>query len=155
MRALPDNICVLQMIEREWGSIDAFYNSDSPESIAKALSKSGQKYKLRELGMPLVCEYLKAMGINIVKPDLHLKRILPRLGYLDNSLTGAKLDDACIRVCYEICKEYNLTAIEVDTILWQFGVEKKLGVCGATPKCELCEAKHICPSSYIKQSYRL
>ena len=39
------------------------------------------KYKLKEMGVALVCEYLKGFGVNVVKPDTHVRRILGNLGY--------------------------------------------------------------------------
>ena len=49
--------------------------------MVKELSIFYSKNKLKCMGVPLVCEYLKGVGIGVVKPDVHLRRIIGRLGY--------------------------------------------------------------------------
>lgn len=123
--------------------------------------------KMNEMGAALVCEYLKGFGISVVKPDVHVCRVLNRLGYIDNEsdVLGA------IDVCYKIADEYDTylkekitkaglpsitsTVVVVDTILWQFAAKGKLEICIADtynkkgkcfrPKCNECKARVKCP----------
>ena len=139
MESLSENIQTLQRIAADHGSIDHYYNSTDIDVVIKSLAYSGKKYKLNYMGLALVCEYLKGAGLDIIKPDIHVCRIIGRLGY---SKHNPATDWEAIDVSRSIAAEYNLSMAAVDTILWQYGVENKLGICGAEPKCSDCLAEH-------------
>ena len=141
MESLSENIQTLQRIAADHGSIDHYYNSSPIVDVVKSLGDSGRKYKLKWMGRPLVCAYLMGMGYDICKPDVHVCRIIGRLDYSKKSPKCATNMEA-IKICEAIATEYDLLLVEVDTILWQYGVENKLGICGAEPKCSDCPVEH-------------
>ena len=49
------------------------------------------------MGVALVCEYLKGVGVDIIKPDVHVRRIIGRLGY-------SKHNPATVRETMDVCK---------------------------------------------------
>ena len=140
MKDLKNNIEQLEQIERkEVGGIDGYYRSPDKVALVKSLSEG--HYKLNWMGVALVCEYLKGVGVNTIKPDSLLMRLLNRLGY-------AKKATDCweaIRICEDIAQEYGLSMPMVDTILWQYCARGKFEVCTDDPKCALCGVKN-CPS---------
>lgn len=142
MNTLKDNIAVFERIDRDYGSIYNYYSSKKAHDLVKELSIFYSKNKLKCMGVPLVCEYLKGVGIGVVKPDVHLRRIIGRLGY--SSQTPAD-EWETIHICDEIVAEYNLPHHEVDSILWQYCANGKFAVCGATPNCKKCGVTN-CPS---------
>lgn len=112
------------------------------------------KYKLKEMGVALVCEYLKGFGVNVVKPDTHVRRILGNLGYSKKQGKDASVYEA-IKICDEIANEYSSElskrtsilppAILVDTIIWQYGAKEKAEICTKkNPKCSICKAQRDC-----------
>ena len=112
------------------------------------------KYNLKEMGVALVCEYLKGFGVNVVKPDTHVRRILGNLGYSKKQGKDASVYEA-IKICDEIANEYSSElskrtsilppAILVDTIIWQYGAEEKAEICTKkNPKCSVCKAQRDC-----------
>ena len=112
------------------------------------------KYKLKEMGVALVCEYLKGFGVNVVKPDTHVRRILGNLGYSKKQGKDASVYEA-IKICDEIANEYSSElskrtsilppAILVDTIIWQYGAEEKAEKKKKkNPKCSICKAQRDC-----------
>ena len=113
MIGLSDNIKTLQQIATDCGTIDNYYNSTAIDVLIKSLSTPGQKYKLKGMGTPLVCEYLKGVGFDIIKPDVHVCRIVGRLGYSKHN--PATLQEA-LDVCKAITDEYNLSQVAVDTV---------------------------------------
>lgn len=145
MNNLRSNIKTLQQIATDFGSIDDYYNSTDKYILIKSLSNSGQKYKLKYMGVALVCEYLKGVGVDIIKPDVHVRRIIGRLGY-------SKHNPATVRETMDVCKaiaeEYNLSQAAVDAIFWQYGANAKFKICDSAPKCNLCNVKN-CPSRKI------
>ncbi len=145
MSAFVNNVKKLKDIEKTHRSIDAFYNKVIADrglaGLIEMLSSDNIEYGLDFMRIPLVCEYLKGMGFEVVKPDTHVKRILKRLHFSKPRVNDFEI----IRICEEIADEYGLSPVEVDTILWQFGAEGILNICGATPDCSKCKAL-TCPS---------
>ena len=83
MLSLHENIRTFEKIEKEYGSFDSFVLSDTINNIAIQLSTSNSRYKLKQIGFALALEYLRNVGLDVGKPDLHIRRILSikRLGY--------------------------------------------------------------------------
>lgn len=133
MQSLKDNIETLERIAKDYGSVDNYYNNIDIKELLKSLSAG--KYKLKQMGVPLVSEYLKGIGIDIIKPDVHVCRILTRLGY---SKSNKITEDEAFDICCAIAKEYNLTNVDVDAILWQYGARNYFEVCCDKPKCSKC-----------------
>lgn len=145
MLNLSGNIKTLQRIAFDFGTIDNYYNSTATDALIKSLSVSGQKYKLKYMGTPLVCEYLKGVGLDIIKPDVHVRRIIGRLGYSKHN--PATVQEA-LDVCKAIADEYNLPQVAVDTVFWQYCAKDKFEICSDVPKCNRCGAKN-CPSKNL------
>lgn len=150
MQALIDtNIPILIQIEREHGSIDAFYQESIDEdstlkTLVKLLSAPHSDYKLGQMGEALTAEYLKNVGYDIAKPDRHIRRIL-----------GSKALGCCARevvpifeafdLVAEIAKELGKPAAEVDYILWAYCANGYGGICTKeNPKCDICAARAHC-----------
>lgn len=136
MTGLKDNILIFERLEEEYGSMDDFVMSDEPVEIAKKLSKG--EYKLKGVGLALACEYLKGVGIDVIKPDIHICRILGRFGY---SKTEKATDKEAIAIIDDISREYNMPKMEIDTILWQYCAKGYLEICDSNPKCHICDIK--------------
>lgn len=145
MLNLSGNIKTLQRIASDFGTIDNYYNSTDVNTLIKSLSDSRKKYKLKWMGVALVCEYLKGVGIDIIKPDQHVCRIIGRLGYSKHN--PATVQEA-LDVCKTIADEYDLSQAAVDTVFWQYCAKDKLEICSDAPKCNRCGAKN-CPSKNL------
>ena len=142
MQCLKSNIETLEKIEKENGSISGYYATTNLVDVIKNLSQSGKNYKLNYMGIPLVCEYLKGVGVEVIKPDSLLCRLLGRLGY-SKKIPATPWE--AIEICKEIGDEYGLSQAEVDTILWQYCAKDKFEVCTDKPKCAQCGV-YNCPS---------
>ena len=81
------------------------------------------------------------MGIDIVKPDLHLKRILAtdRL-----NLVSSKSDYTVIERCIQLSNEIGISQIKIDYLLWNYCSKGYGEVCTKKPKCEKCVIKEFC-----------
>ena len=145
MLNLSGNIKTLHRISSDFGTIDNYYNTTATDTLIKSLSVSGQKYKLKYMGVPLVCEYLKGVGIDIIKPDQHVCRIIGRLGYSKHN--PATIQEA-LDVCKAIADEYNLPQVVVDTVFWQYCAKDKFEICSDTPKCKYCGVQN-CPNKIL------
>lgn len=141
MYSLKHNIEIFQNIIKEYGSMDNFVTSDAPYNIAKKISSG--KYKLQQIGFPLAMEYLRNVGIDTVKPDVHICRILGKERLALSKYDVAKEQEAA-DIIKDIADKVGLTASEVDYIFWQFCANGYAEICTKKPKCEICKAKKYC-----------
>lgn len=137
MLALSENIQTLERIAREHGSVDEYIRKVDLVTVVRSLSEPNGEYKLKCMGIRLVCEYLKNIGVEVVKPDTLLCRLVGRLGY---SKTIPASPWEAIEICKEIGKAYNESQSFVDTVLWQYCAKKPhyFELCTEKPKCEKC-----------------
>ncbi|OJX39967.1 MAG: hypothetical protein BGO78_14370 [Chloroflexi bacterium 44-23] len=141
MVVLSENINTFKRIVANHGSLDAFLEKEDAMAIATALSYPGT-YKLKQIGLALALEYLKNVGIEAIKPDVHIMRILSssRLGYLkDNSDEY----EAIIEVL-ALAEEAQSNAIYLDNLLWLLGAQNYGNICKKDPSCNLCGFIEIC-----------
>ncbi len=134
MFVLKYDIEQLEKIAIDHGSIDTYYNAMNENALVDELA-NGRIYKLRLLGKPLVSEYLKNVGVDIIKPDVHVCRILGRLGFSEHSPATMK---EAFEICDNLSKQYHMSKVEVDSILWRFCAKGQFELCTANPKCTKC-----------------
>lgn len=141
MESLAPNIARLRRIAAEFGSVDAFVVSDSPERIAGLLSSPGD-YKLRQVGPALAYEYLRNVGIRVAKPDVHVRRILSgeRLGYFASLPNEAET----VRKVDELAKKAGIGATYLDNLLWLYCAQDYGAICTANPRCSVCPLAERC-----------
>ena len=136
-------IATLRSIEKEYGSLDAFVISAPAHEIVKTLADYKSKYKLRNMGEALCWEYLRNVGIDGAKPDVHLRRFLgsERMGK-DNHVIATVPE--VIDTVRRLPKESGLSMAAIDNIVWSFCSEQYGEICGASPKCGECPVREHC-----------
>ena len=150
MKALVEkNINLLLAIEKDYGNIDAFYTRLSKcdatyKTLIHSLSDSESEYKLTQMGIPLVAEYLRNVGYDIAKPDRHIQRILGRdiLGLSEHKIVPL---DECFDIVFALAQATNRNVAEVDYILWAYCSKGYGEICTKNnPKCDDCTIKMYC-----------
>ena len=103
------------------------------------LASWGKRYKLKQIGFALALEYLRNVGLDVGKPDLHIRRILSikRLGY--SKYEEVKEKEA-VKIIDDITRESENSPMYIDLILWSFCSN----ICGETPKCDICKIRESC-----------
>ena len=136
IQTLPENIACFYRIENEWGGVDVFVQSDKPAVIARELGE-GRRYKLKQVGFTLALEYLRNVGIDAAKPDMHICRIIgpQRLGWARNDPSPFAAAD----IIREKAEEIGASAAYLDGLLWLFGAKGYGDICGAMPNCGACQ----------------
>lgn len=141
LKTLKNNIKTLEEIEKDYGTLDNFVISNEPNTIANILYTG--KYKLEQVGISFGLEYLRKVGINTCKIDSQIKRLLgsKRLGFTsrENATTLQAMN-----IIKKISEANNLTDIEVESILWQFCINRGANICSENPKCNKCQLKDKC-----------
>ena len=64
MAEVNHNVRVLQSIEADYGAVDVFLTGSPVNEVVKKLSDSKSKYKLNQMSIALVCEYLRNVGVD-------------------------------------------------------------------------------------------
>lgn len=146
MQSLSENIYRLKEIEKKHGSLDDFVLMSSPEEIATLLA-TNKEYKIKYMGFALALEYLRNVGINEIKPDIHIRRIVgnKRLSLVDKEEPNEK--DA-IKAIKKLSEESGLSVAEVDAYLWLYCATGYCNICGAVPQCTQCSIAEYCKRSF-------
>jgi thermostable 8-oxoguanine DNA glycosylase len=81
-------------------------------------------------------EYLRNVGIEAVKPDQHICRMVgpERLGLTDISPSPEQAE----QVLKTVASEANVGPTYLDNILWIFAAKDYAAICTADPRCEIC-----------------
>lgn len=143
MISLNDNILMLEKIELDFGELDNFYLALPANEIVKLLSNTNSKYKLKYIGYALAWEFLRNVGVDGAKPDLHMRRIFGerRLGY---SIYPIATEDEVIKVVDQISLDTGYLKSYIDILLWSYCADGYGEVCKANPKCHKCVIKEYC-----------
>ena len=141
MNHLKENIAMLQKIVSEYGSMDAYVISAPPEDIVRDLSAG--EHKLYGIGPALAWEYLRNVGIDGVKPDIHVCRFLgaDRMGKSDQEQATPAEAVAIVR---KMSEQLHLPMVEIDSILWRYCASHYGEICTATPRCDVCVVREFC-----------
>jgi endonuclease III len=135
MGALADNIRTMQRID-----IEDFVVTMPPIEIAKLLSEPGA-YKLKYIGFALACEYLRNVGVDFAKPDVHINRIIgPRRLALAPTENERDVLEAMSRLAEgsRHCLTY------IDNLIWLYCADGYGAICNANPSCGICGLAACC-----------
>ncbi len=143
MKVLHDNVRTFMRIEDEYGSVDAFLTSKSAEELVEVFSKAGSRYKLKMMGEALVREYLRNVGVDSGKPDVHMKRIMgnERLGV---SCYSEATNEEVVGKLHELSEETGFWMSQIDYIFWAYCATGMGEICTANPRCDKCVIRDEC-----------
>ena len=141
MKALSDNIMVLEQIEKDYGSLDKFVKKESPNDIANMFNSG--KYKLKQVGRAFTYDYLKRVGVNTCKSSSGLERLFGshRLGIVENENAT---EQQVLNIMKKIALLNNCDEIVVESIIGQFCLLRSANICGEHPNCEKCKIRDYC-----------
>ena len=88
-------------------------------------------------------EYLKNVGIDAVKPDVHLRRFFScsRMG---NGKAGEAAEEDVIGTVRKLSEKTGLTMSRIDSLIWNFSASGKGEVCTKVPRCTVCPLTAYC-----------
>ena len=142
METLNYNILILEKIEKEYDSLDDFVTRLKPNAISALLACKESPYALKQIGFPLALEYLRNVGIDTVKPDVHIVRIFKRLGLLKGCESEEK---EVLEVIEILSAESGYSKAYIDFLLWHYCSVGFGNICSENnPKCEQCVISEFC-----------
>lgn len=146
---LLDNIPKMLAIEKEYGTIDTYYQKfieidKTLKSLVLTLSTKDSKDKITQMDIPLVCEYLRNVGYDIPKPDRHICRILGS-DYLGFSSEQKVQPFEAFDIVMKLAEMTNKCVAEVDYILWSYCANGYGEICTLkNPGCKKCIVRKEC-----------
>lgn len=146
MNSLHKNIATMESIINEYGSMDVFVTSVSPLRMVEMLSSGKSKYKMAMLGETLAWEYIRNVGIDGCKPDIHLRRFLGNERMGTTSGTTATVNETIGQI-EALSAETGLPLSSIDNIIWSYCADGYGEVCTATPHCEKCVVRAKCKNN--------
>lgn len=143
MKALRPNIETMEKIIQEYGSMDAFVTSKPQSEIVRMLTKAASPYKMKQMGSALAWEYLRNIGVDGAKPDVHMKRILgsKRLGISEHENAE---DDEVLEAVRKLSEETGFWMADIDYLIWCYCASGKGEICTANPDCDRCVIRNEC-----------
>lgn len=143
MKTLHLNINMMEKIEYDYGSIDNFINSITPYQVVNLISDNKSKYKFKRVGEALAWEYLKNIGVDAMKPDVHLCRFFSAERMGNGNKIPATMDET-YQLVLKISESTGMSMYEIDSIIWSFCSSGYGEICTSNPKCHLCPIKKYC-----------
>ena len=154
IRATAHNAKKVVEIQRKYGSFADYIESFEDQSIqANELIK-----KFRFLGRETVWDYLKSIGFDAIKPDVHVRRILFRLGLISGSESSSKIIKEVFKIADRMSKSTGERLGVIDATIWFYGADRpkeiKKPICGTEPLCDDCYLTMFCKHYQNMQSNR-
>ncbi len=149
IRACITNAQQFDDIVKRYGSFAAYVESFGDldkETVLNTLK--GELMRFGFLGVRTAYHFMLDMGLNVLKPDRVICRILYRIGLIDNKGDIEK----AVRVGREISIKVGLPIRYIDIVFVKYGqqgAEEPFGldngIClGNNPRCHLCGIKEYC-----------
>jgi 3-methyladenine DNA glycosylase Tag len=116
------NAKTMKGLSDEYGSFGKYLgkylssHSDNLQDLALELA-----HRFSSVGYTLALNYLKDVGMDTIKPDVHVLRVLYRLGFLDSEKSSEQNIQKTIRVA-EKMKAFPYEELSViDAVFWMYG----------------------------------
>ncbi|MCK4666428.1 DNA-3-methyladenine glycosylase I [Candidatus Dependentiae bacterium] len=142
IKAIIFNAKVFNELIKEYGSFQKFLSKQcDPEKIHTYIEK-----RFHYLGKITTYDFLKRIGLNFMKPDIHIRRLYKRLGWLNSMSDNNKNLNKIFEISDSISNDTKLNLNYIDGVFWLFCSGYKdvmtMAVCGAVPKCNICYVNH-------------
>ena len=146
IRACIANAKTLRNLSKEYGSFGEYL--DQRKNDFDGL-KTVLKKEFDYLGNILALNYLKDIGIDSLKPDVHVLRVMFRLGLIDSESMASKNVDRVMVIAKMMSKATGERLNVIDAIFWIYGgsgdnhIQK--AVCSKNnPLCNECPLHRYC-----------
>lgn len=98
--------------------------------------------KFQHIGQITAFDFLKRIGLDFIKPDIHIRRLFFRLGWLETFTETEKNFRDIIKIAEQISEETGRNLNYIDGVFWLFcsgyGDIMSKGICGSKPLCDEC-----------------
>jgi DNA-3-methyladenine glycosylase I len=111
------------------------------------------------LGRETVWDFLKLIGFEAIKPDIHVRRILFRLGLISDWRSDPKITEEVFVIAKKISEATGERLGVIDAVLWFYGADRpkeiKKPICGQKTFCNECYLTKFCKYYQNKKNMSL
>ncbi len=130
-------------ISNKYNGFWHFLDSHSIEDLVEKL-----KSRMKWMGYTNANAFLRYVGMERVKTDLNVKRVLFRLGLIDSDIMTSEIYKQIQEVGNKMAKAVGVRMAKIDYTIYMFGSGEKpfvkYAVCGKVPRCEECPVREFC-----------
>ena len=135
MQGVSGNVNILLRINDIVG-LENLVTRNSPYDVSNLLS-SGY-YKLNGFAQTLALQYLRNVGIDTCKPDVHIRRILARIGIIPYEDCPVS---TVLFAMEQLSEDLGRPITLINEIVWAYGATGYGEVCTKVPRCYECNIK--------------
>lgn len=148
--SIPYNISILEQLEEEHGSIEKYITTDSPIQIINNFYEG--KYKLKQVGHAVTCNYLIKLGIDVGKSSKQLGILFgsTRLGIVEQEFATNKQQLVIIK---RLAILNNMREVEIQSIINQFYEQICAKNVANSTICNQCRLKNICKNNFELKNF--
>jgi 3-methyladenine DNA glycosylase Tag len=146
IRAVVENAREIQSLKKEYGTFADFIKSfeNDADKLAPVLQD-----RFKWLGPATSLDFVKDIGIDAVKPDVHVIRILGRLGLISGTESTPVTRREVGEVVKMMSEELGIKMALIDGVIWFYGADRKghettKAICGSKPLCGECYLQEYC-----------
>lgn len=133
MQGLTANIELLQRLQERVEDLE-YLVAEDPYEVSDLLSS--YPWKLNGFAQTLALQYLRNVGVDTCKPDVHIRRILARIGF--TSYEECSISEI-MSVMKQLSAELGLPVTLINEIVWYYGASGYVEMCTKSPKCSICQ----------------
>ncbi len=138
------NAKIIRKLQHVYGS---FYNYLNSSKDLVSLSKDIIK-RFKYIGKEVVWDFLGTIGFEAIKPDVHVRRILHRIGFISSHVES----DSVYREVFDAANLLSEVSGErlrvIDALIWYYGADRpdeiKKVICAKKPLCHECYISEYC-----------
>ena len=127
----------------EYGGFWHWLDSHNTEDLVEKL-----RGNFKWMGYTNAYAFLRYIGMDVMKPDSNVRRLLFRLGFLSNIAVTRQTCKQLQEIGKRIAEASNVGMVVVDYTLFMFGAGEKpfvkYAVCSKVPKCDECPLTRFC-----------
>jgi len=146
LKACIENAKIMKKISERYGSFGEYLDQNKSDinKLKEELIKN-----FHYLGNVLVLEYLKEVGIDAIKPDVHVVRVMHRLGLVDSERMSPENINKVVEVASKMSRLTKEKLSVIDAIFWMYGgsgdKHVKKAICSKNKRlCNECPLVKYC-----------
>ena len=150
IKACIHNAKVIVDLSEKYNGFWKFLYKHEIEDLVEKL-----KSKMKWMGDAIAYGFLRYVGMEVVKPDSNVRRLLFRLGLTESEAPTPQTYKRIQEVGRSMAEANNVEMPVIDYTLYMFGAGEKpfvkYAVCSKVPKCKMCELVKYCkyPGTYL------
>lgn len=145
LRACICNARAMSALSQEFGSFGEFLSCNKDDRELKRQLAS----KFMYVGETVASDYLKDIGMDFIKPDVHVVRVFFRLGFIGSEDLTRNISDEIVKVAEAFKRATSEKLSVIDAVFWMYGGggdgHVKKAMCNKNnPYCNECPLTIYC-----------